>query len=232
MSFARMKKEDFSGATREELEIRLRQCLNDLRLSKDEARENSLKYMELVGELGERNVELQSLKDGLEEILKARNAEMLLLREQGEERDAVFDKSFRDLEEALRSSCDELALLLGDAFEFSAKLPDEISAKDVSVAASVLPSLLRHLAEGLLEACGKGSRLELSAASAEAGLAIRLLACGDGVNASKLKKVLASCSAPCGSWRGFAGFLRILTGWSVKQDASGKGFLISVGRVD
>ena len=219
---------DFSKLSREELEIRLRQCLNDLRLTKEEARENSLKYMEMVGELGERNVELQSLKDGLEDVLKARNAELMLARErQGDfptpclsmplSLDYELESAFRDIKQLADASGVSISMSISKAASECMSMEGRES----------LPSVICCLAEGLLHACPSTAKMILKAdVSEKANFQIELTIEGSGVDAKALETALKSCE-PVGCWDGIPGLLRSLTGWSIKPDFNLHGFKVS-----
>jgi signal transduction histidine kinase/DNA-binding NarL/FixJ family response regulator len=64
------------------LEIRYKQTQNDLFLTQQENRENSLKYVDLTKELSDKNEELQKLKNNLEDLVKEQTAELLLSTEE------------------------------------------------------------------------------------------------------------------------------------------------------
>lgn len=214
---AKRSGQELASLSREELEIRLRQCENDLRLTQEESRENSLKYMEMVSELGESNLELQSLKDGLEDVLKARNAELLLAREgQGD-----FARGFSgpELKSVLELALEEprrLAAARGCSVSLSC--PDGISL----VSAGVLGETARRVSEALMPCCGKGSSLEALAESREDGLAISFMVSGEGVDRLLLAEILKPLEpSKGGEW--LPSLLSSLAGWRISAREDGLG---------
>ncbi len=186
------------GLSKEELEIRLRQCQNDLRVTREEARENSVKYMELLSELGSRNEELQSLKEGLEEVLKARNAELLIANESLRAEGSGEEASGEGREAARRPSM--LRDVLGAAFAgmaagakargvelrcgICAPAPERLEAD-----ADIVSQLLRSLAVRLLACCGSGSSLTVLASSEGDGALFELRLDGAGVEEERLEEL-------------------------------------------
>lgn len=220
MSPDRHFKQDLSSLSREELEIRLRQCLNDLRITREESHENSLKYMEMVGELGERNLELQSLKDGLEDVLQARNAELLLARE-GQQGDFAKPSSHSDLKNILETCLSEALKTAGrQDVNISAPCQEGLRLER----SGSLPAIVKHLAAGLLSCCGQGeATLEAIAEKHDGELSIKLRISGAGVDRKRRSTLLKSCK-PVEGWEGVAGLLPSLTGWSLSVDSRAGGF--------
>lgn len=65
----------------EELEIKYRQCQNDLYTTQRENKENSVKYLEMLQEYQNKNKELEELKNHLEELVDARAHELKVTNE-------------------------------------------------------------------------------------------------------------------------------------------------------
>ena len=224
MSANRKIRQDLSSLSREELEIRLRQCVNDLNLTKEESRENSLKYMEMVGELGERNMELQSLKDGLEDVLKARNAELLLAREsQGDFSKAQSSSGFQALLERSLEEAKESISSQGGTVSLSC--PDKLHLEN----AAPLPAIIRSLSRGLLSCCGKDASLEVAAECSRSSVSVRLRVSGKSVDKDLLSSLLKSCETP-ESWEGLPGLISGLTGWIISPDYQAGGLILSILR--
>jgi hypothetical protein len=211
---------DMKDISREELEIRLRQCMNDLRLTREEARENALKYMEMVGELGDRNVELQALKDGLEDAIRAKNAEMLLAED-------VVDPSknvLKDLLEGISAGLRDTAGVYGAGLQVEA---DEQCRLPLEGEKSI-PLALETLCEGLLRCCHAGAVLSIKGLLGEdEAVNIELTLSQKGVDDRLLAETLRACEKPS-DWSGLPGMLSLLTGWVLSIDAAKRGFRIRV----
>jgi hypothetical protein len=202
MSGSKQRLPDFPALSKEELEIRLRQCMNDLRLTKEEARENALKYMELVSELGERNVELQALKDGLEEALRSHGL-------RGEGSDETPSLPVKELFALLRQNLEPQAGACGAKL----LLPEAAALPGGSTSPALL-TVASFYAEALLSACGEGSALSAGASAADGRLTLELLVSGNGFDKAATEAILNSAKRR-GPWPGPEELLRRLSGCSV-----------------
>jgi len=196
------RKSPFEGVGKEELEIRLRQCLNDLRITREEAKESSAKYMEMLNELSGKNVELQTLKEGLEEVLKARNAELMIANESlssGESEASPESPSklpgriqiiLRDVIGAAFAGIASGAKARGVELRCGICAPEpERFEADADLSAQ----LLRGMGLKMLACCGSGARLTVLASASPdgSGPLFELKISGDGVEESRLDELKA-----------------------------------------
>lgn len=90
------------------LRIKYRQLENDLFLTREENQENAAKYLDTVSQLSRQNEELEALKNNLEEMVKAKTAELEKAKQEAEEAAARANSATQAKSEFLANMSHEI----------------------------------------------------------------------------------------------------------------------------